>query len=223
LKSLPGTGGPQPIIVYFSTLLESTKLNEIESIELARPVLQQGKIKVLEEWIKNDKLTFTTQLGDMIKQFNPQLALNIYMRSESSDTPERVIQGLIETGQHDKIMAYCQKVNYSPDFVKILRNMVPVNPEAAVGLAKMITNRDNGNIPKASVDSVVQVFLENGRIQETTAFLLEALASNRPDEAHLQTKLFEINLMSAPNVAEGIFQMNRFTHYDRERVARLCE
>ena len=67
LKSLSGTGGPQPIIVYFSTLLESTKLNEIESIELARPVLQQGKIKVLEEWIKNDKLTFTTQLGDMIK------------------------------------------------------------------------------------------------------------------------------------------------------------
>jgi len=109
----------------------------------------------LEEWIKNDKLTFTTQLGDMIKQFNPQLALSIYMRSESQDTPERVIQGLIETGQHDKIMAYCQKVNYSPDFVKILRNMVPVNPEAAVGLAKMITNRDNGNIPKASVDSVV--------------------------------------------------------------------
>lgn len=29
--------------------------------------------------------------------------------------------------------------------------------------------------------------------------------------------------MSAPNVAEGIFQMNKFTHYDRERIARLCE
>ena len=59
--------------------------------------------------------------------------------------------------------------------MKILRNMVPVNPQAAVGLAKMITNRDSGNVPKASIDSVVQVFLENGRIQETTAFLLEAL------------------------------------------------
>jgi hypothetical protein len=53
--------------------------------------------------------------------------------------------------------------------------MVPVNPQAAVGLAKLITNREGGNIPKASIDSVVQVFLENGRIQETTAFLLEAL------------------------------------------------
>lgn len=160
---------------------------------------------ILEDWIKTDKLTLTPALGDLIKQFNPQLALQIYMRSESPDTPERVIQGLIETGQYDKIAAYCQRVNYSPDFVKILRNIVAVNPEAAVGLAKMITNRDAGNIPKASVDSVVQVFLENGRIQETTAFLLEALIQNRPDEGHLQTKLFEINLMSAPNVAEGIF------------------
>lgn len=97
------------------------------------------------------------------------------------------------------------------------------NPEAAVGLAKMITNREGGNVPKVSIDSVVQVFLENSRIQETTAFLLEALKSNRPDEGHLQTKLFEINLMSAPNIAEGIFQLNLFTHYDRERVAKLCE
>jgi clathrin heavy chain len=52
---------------------------------------------------------------------------------------------------------------------------------------------------------------------------LEALIHNRPDEGHLQTKLFEINLMSAPNVAEGIFQMGKLTHYDRERIARLCE
>ena len=97
------------------------------------------------------------------------------MRSESADTPEKVIQGLIETNQYDKIMPYCQKVGYSPDFIRVLRNIVPVNSEAAVGLAKMITNREGGNVPKASIDSVVQVFLENGRIQETTAFLLEAL------------------------------------------------
>lgn len=72
-------------------------------------------------------------------------------------------------------MPYIQRTNHSPDFIKLLKNIVPVNPEAAVGFAKIITNREGGNIPKASIDSVVQVFLENGRIQETTAFLLEAL------------------------------------------------
>jgi clathrin heavy chain len=50
------------------------------------------------------------------------------------------------------------------------------------------------------------------------------LINNRPDEGqNLQTKLFEINLMSAPNVAENIFQMNKLTHYARETIARLCE
>ena len=29
--------------------------------------------------------------------------------------------------------------------------------------------------------------------------------------------------MSAPNVAEGIFKMNLFSHYDRERIAKMCE
>lgn len=164
LKSIPATGGPQPIIVYFSTLLETTKLNDIESIELVRPVLQQQRFKVLEDWIKADKLTFTSQLGDLVNQFNPQLALSIYVRGDGQDSHDKVLQGLITTGQFDKIMPYCQQKNYSPDFSKLLRAVVPINPEAAVGLAKMITNRDNGNIPKASVDSVVQVFLENGRI-----------------------------------------------------------
>ena len=40
---------------------------------------------------------------------------------------------------------------------------------------------------------------------EATAFLLEALKGNHPNEGHLQTQLFEINLMSQPNVAEGLF------------------
>lgn len=52
-------------------------------------------------------------------------------------------------------MPYCQRTGYSPDFVKLLRSVVPINPEAAVGLAKMITNKEGGNIPKASIDSVV--------------------------------------------------------------------
>jgi clathrin heavy chain len=86
----------------------------------------------------------------------------------------------------------------------------------------MITNRDNGP-PKAQIDQIVNVFLEFNKLQECTAFLLEALKGNRQDEGHLQTKVFEINLMSAPNVAEGIFKLNIFTQYDREKVAKMCE
>jgi len=74
-------------------LLESVQLNAIESIELVRPVLMQGKTNLVEDWVKNNKLTMTDELGDLIKQYNPQMALKIY---QNSGSPDKVIQGLIE-------------------------------------------------------------------------------------------------------------------------------
>ena len=50
-KALPPAPGAtqQPIMLYFSTLLEAgATLNEIESIELARPVMQAGKAQLIE-------------------------------------------------------------------------------------------------------------------------------------------------------------------------------
>lgn len=220
LKTLPqASGQPAPILIYFNTLLQSTKLNAQESIELARPVIQQNKLNLIENWIKESKLTMTDELGDMIRAANPQLALNIYQQSGS---PEKVIQGLIETNQLDKIMPYCEQQGHLPDWIKIMRQIVPINPQAAVGLAKMVTNRDAGP-PKANIDQIVNVFLEFNRLQELTAFLLEALKTNRPDEGHLQTKVLEINLTTAPNVADGIFKLNIFSQYDREKIAKMCE
>ena len=37
-------------------------------------------------------------------------------------------------------------------------------------------------------------------VQQCTSFLLDALKNNRPSEAGLQTRLLEMNLMSAPQV-----------------------
>lgn len=78
-KSLPAPPqGPQPILIYFSTLLETVTLNEVESLELIRPVLQQGKVALVEDWINKGKLTMSDALGDAIRQYNPQLALKVF-------------------------------------------------------------------------------------------------------------------------------------------------
>jgi len=219
IKSLPQTGQAPPILLYFNTLLKSTKLNAFESVELAKPVIQQNKLNLIEAWIKESKLTMSDELGDLIRQANPQMALSIYQQSGS---PDKVIQGLIETNQLEQIMPYCQKTGHSPDFIKILRQIMPHNSLACVNLARMITNREPGP-PRADITQVMNVFLEFSKIQDCTAFLVQALEHNRMDESHLQTKLFEMNLMSAPNVAEGIFKLNKFSQYDKEKIAKLCE
>ena len=58
---------------------------------------------------------------------------------------------------------------------------------------------------------------------QCTAFLLEALKNNRPSEGHLQTKLLEMNLMNAPQVADAILGNQVFSHYDRPHIAQMCE
>jgi clathrin heavy chain len=75
-------GAPQPVFQYFSTLLENVKLNEQESIELAKPVLQQGRPQLMEKWLKDDKLHCSEALGDLIMPHDTAMALSVYLRSE---------------------------------------------------------------------------------------------------------------------------------------------
>ena len=49
-------GGLSPILQYFGILLEKGELNHLKSIELACPVLQQGRKQLLEKWLKENKV-----------------------------------------------------------------------------------------------------------------------------------------------------------------------
>lgn len=54
-------GGLSPILQYFGILLEKGELNHFESLELARPVLQQGRKQLLEKWLKENKVSLLAQ------------------------------------------------------------------------------------------------------------------------------------------------------------------
>lgn len=53
----PAEGGQPPVLRYFACLMESGKLNKVESLELARPALAQGRVQLLEKWLAEDKIT----------------------------------------------------------------------------------------------------------------------------------------------------------------------
>ncbi len=65
--------------------------------------------------------------------------------------------------------------------------------------------------------------MSQNMIQPATSFLLDALKDNKPEQGPLQTRLLEMNLMHAPQVADAILGNEMFTHYDRPRIANLCE
>jgi len=212
-------GQPSPLLAYFSTLLEYGKLNALESVELCRPVVQQNRSELVEDWLKKDKLECTEELGDIVRPLNSKFALSIYLRANAH---QKVITCFVEQGQYDQIVAYVKKVGYQADYSQLLQNMVAVNPEAAANFAKKLLEGQDG-APLIDINQVVKVFMDQNRLQETTSILLEALKQNKPEQAHLQTQLLAMNLQQAPKVAEAILQMNMFTHYDRHYIGQLCE
>lgn len=54
---------------------------------------------------------------------------------------------------------------------------------------------------------IVDVFMEFNLIQQCTSFLLDALKNNRPAEGPLQTRLLEMNLLSAPQVIYHLLEI----------------
>lgn len=210
-------GQMSPILQYFSLLLESSKLNKFESIELARPVLAQNRQQLLEKWLKEEKLECSEELGDIVKQFDSNLALAVYLRAE---VPSKVIQCFAETGQFQKIIAYSKKVNYTPDYAFLLQAVMRVDPEKGTEFATMAANDPEIHL---DIEKIVDIFLGNQMIQQATAFLLDALKDNSPEYGHLQTRLLEMNLMHAPQVADAILGNEMFTHYDKPHIASLCE
>lgn len=186
-------------------------------MELCKPVLLQGRKQLLEKWLKQEKLECSEELGDLVKQVDPTLALSIYLRA---NVPAKVIQSFAETGQFQKIVVYAKKVSYQPDYIYLLRQVMRTNPEQGASFASMLVADDE---PLADINQIVDIFMEQNMVQQCTAFLLDALKNNRPSEGHLQTRLLEMNLMSAPQVADAILGNNMFTHYDRAHIAQLCE
>ncbi|KAH8356172.1 clathrin heavy chain [Drosophila serrata] len=213
----PAGSTTPPLLQYFGILLDQGKLNKFESLELCRPVLLQGKKQLCEKWLKEEKLECSEELGDLVKASDLTLALSIYLRA---NVPNKVIQCFAETGQFQKIVLYAKKVNYTPDYVFLLRSVMRSNPEQGAGFASMLVAEEE---PLADINQIVDIFMEHTMVQQCTAFLLDALKHNRPAEGALQTRLLEMNLMSAPQVADAILGNAMFTHYDRAHIAQLCE
>ena len=219
LKMVPlAPGQTSPLLQYFGILLERGQLNKHESLELARPVLMQGRKQLLEKWLKEDKLDCSEELGDLVKQQDITLALSVYLRA---NVPDKVITCFAETGQLNKIVLYAKKVGYQPDYLMLLQATMRANPDKAVEFATLLVTEEGGSL--VSVERVVDSFVQLNLIPQATSFLLDVLKDNRPEQGLLQTRLLEINLLNAPQVADAILGNEMFTYYDRALVGQLCE
>ncbi|KAK9014570.1 hypothetical protein V6N11_005724 [Hibiscus sabdariffa] len=218
-QSVPVQAGQTPpLLQYFGTLLTKGKLNAFESLELSRLVVNQNKKNLLENWLAEDKLECSEELGDLVKTVDNDLALKIYIKARA--TP-KVVAAFAERREFDKILIYSKQVGYSPDYLFLLQTILRTDPQGAVNFALMMSQMEGGC--PVDYNTITDLFLQRNLIREATAFLLDVLKPNLPEHAFLQTKVLEINLVTFPNVADAILANGMFSHYDRPRIAQLCE
>ena len=217
-SAAPQAGQPPPILAYLQAIIQKTKLNAPETVELGRQVLAKQQVQLVQTWLDQDKLECSEEFGDMIKPANPQLALKIYLLGKAHD---KVIMGLVENGQQEKIMAYCERVEYTPNWGQVIGACIRVNPSAAQLLASTVVGAG------IAVDNmqIFEAFIAMQMIEQATAFALDALKGESTEaNGALQTRVLECNLMMGqPQVADAILGQEIFQHYDKSRVAGLCE
>jgi len=135
----PGT--MSPILQYFGILLEKGELNKVETLELARPVLAQGRKQLLEKWLKENKLACSEELGDIVRSTDLTLALSVYLRA---NVPNKVVACFAETGQ----------------FAKIVRVPLPLFPRRSSPVPALSLADD----PSALLPTLPGPLLEEGRL-----------------------------------------------------------
>ncbi|GJV93607.1 clathrin heavy chain 2-like protein [Tanacetum coccineum] len=86
-----------PLLQYFGTFIFNGKLNAFESLELSRLVVNQNKKNLLENWLAEDKLECSEELGDLTKD-----------ERNFKATP-KVIAAFAERREFDKILIYSKQ------------------------------------------------------------------------------------------------------------------
>lgn len=240
------------LLSYFMTILQqengekNTQLNAVESLELARPVLAQGKKPLLERWLSDNRLTCSRELGDEIYPTDPALSLTVYVRGDVTD---RACETFVALGQFTKLVLYVRKTNYPVDWINLLETTISSDVPKAVEFGKIlvcsstdlgsfysnnssgtaspnIISRKNSDINFSSLvepERLFDLFVRYELVQEAVSVVAEVLKSNRPEDADLQTKVLVLAAQRKPAVAETLFSTNVFKVYDHDQVAAACE
>jgi clathrin heavy chain len=219
-KRLPQLPNQKPALSqYFQYIIEKGSLNNYESIELAKIVLQKpGGVDYIKKLIGENKMESSEELGDIVAQYNNELAMKIYLAAKAH---EKIINNLLSVGDYVRVLQYCQKVGYQPNYLDLFRRIVQLNPQVADKFAVMLNEK-----PDTALDPnvVVDIFVQSSLIKQATAYLLDYLKDDKPEHAELQTRLLKINLMYSPvQVVDSILAQKLFSHFNKNEVAQMCE
>ena len=133
-----------------------------------------------------------------------------------------MVEHTLAAERYEDTVNYMVNMGYHPDCLKLIGQLVSKSgTKSAVEFAVRLVQNPSGCLVEPA--QVTELLMQMNLVQETTSFLMQVLSQNRPEQAKLQTRLLEINLQMAPQVANEILEKAMFSHYDRAYIGGLCE
>ena len=244
----PEPGVQAPILLYFGALLKrSGPLLHDEGLALARPVVAQGQLHLLQAWMADGKVERSIAVADIIREKDPAAAVAAYRALEGS-APVKVIECYAMLGDIEEVINQCDRLEppAPPDWAQLLASILsstggtphaihleaalraqpppPPPPDPEDELAMMAYNMNPPPPPPPSRAACAQIFLEHGALAHATKLALDA-ATEEPEtlDAALQTKVIDANLRADRQVGDALIEAKSFAHYDAGAIAATCE
>ncbi|KAL0246350.1 hypothetical protein GEMRC1_007562 [Eukaryota sp. GEM-RC1] len=221
LKQAPSSPGKPPLLLlHFHQLMEQKMvLNEVESLELVRILLNKNQTQLLEKYLREDKFTPTSDIGDLVSGHDRKLGLAVYLKGQ---VHEKVVSAFISMELYDKVLQYSARTGYLPNYSSIIENLVDSDADRALKFAKTCSSSE----PKPSYEdllSISNIFFSRSLCRHATDFVLDIL-TNVPEEHDIQTRLLEANFDGQNlTVVDKLLAQGILSHYDRVKVAKLSE
>jgi clathrin heavy chain len=165
---------------------------------------------MVKNWVSEDKLEATEALGDLIKQTDVDTAIKVY---EKCGNAQKVNMCKMEKGDFSSL----GNVN-SIEGLNMIRNNVVTNPQQALSLAISLTKGG-----KVSSHQCCEIFHTNSKPMELTKYFVDCMGDDLAADSQWQTIVFDLNLRTNPQYALQLFQSGKFTHYNKDKLAPLCE
>jgi hypothetical protein len=213
-------GQPSALQQYLTLVLEAPgALTHEESMEVVHIAVEQGQGELLGQWLAQDKLHPSEDMGDLIIRHDAGLALGVYLAVGAND---KACASYYLCGRYGEMVEHATRTRCRADYAALLSQLIASDTAAAVDLAVKLTTSESG-YPLLDMNLAIDAFVAANLLRDCTAFLLEALRPDSPRDAGYQTRALEINFLGGyPQVAEAMLNQRLFSHYNKAYIGGLC-
>lgn len=193
IKDFPNLNETSALLEYFAIILEDGKLNEAESLELVQLALSKNKLEIVKKWLIGDKIFCTPQLGKVVLESDPELALEIFDKSGSESMS---LYCLAVLGRFDEFSKRYEISKVEINVKEIFSILLKSKTEFVPKFLGLIFEAENTSIDIDFVNEIMEVDLEILANQIDEIFLNNIKVLFRLNSKEILTK-FAIRLINS--------------------------